>query len=101
MGEEWGCRQPFLYFCDYEGELGAAVRDGRRGEFARFAAFQDPAARERIPAPLAGGTFRQSVLRREERDEAWLAYYRELLALRAREIATRDFGPGRYRMLAE
>ncbi len=101
MGEEWGCRQPFLYFCDYEGELGAAVRDGRRGEFARFAAFQDPAARERIPDPLAEGTFRQSVLRWEERDEAWLAYYRELLALRAREIATRDFGPGRYRMLAE
>jgi len=101
MGEEWGCRQPFLYFCDYEGELGEAVRNGRRGEFARFAAFQDPAARERIPDPLAEGTFRQSVLRWEERDEAWLAYYRELLALRAREIATRDFGPGRYRMLAE
>ena len=101
MGEEWGCRQPFLYFCDYEGELGEAVRNGRRGEFARFAAFQDPAARERIPDPLAESTFRQSVLRWEERDEAWLAYYRELLALRAREIATRDFGPGRYRMLAE
>jgi malto-oligosyltrehalose trehalohydrolase len=101
MGEEWGCRQPFLYFCDYEGELGAAVRDGRRGEFARFAAFQDPAARERIPDPLAESTFRQSVLRWEEQDPAWLAYYRELLALRAREIATRDFGPGRHRMLAE
>jgi len=21
MGEEWGCRQPFLYFCDFEGGL--------------------------------------------------------------------------------
>ena len=22
MGEEWGCHQPFLFFCDFEGELG-------------------------------------------------------------------------------
>ena len=34
MGEEWGCQQPFLFFCDFEGELGEAVRKGRREEFA-------------------------------------------------------------------
>jgi maltooligosyltrehalose trehalohydrolase len=31
----------------------------------------------------------------------WLAHYRQLLELRRAEIAPRNFGPGRYRMLDE
>ena len=30
MGDEWGSQQPFPFFCDFEGELGNAVRRGRR-----------------------------------------------------------------------
>ena len=106
MGEEWGCRQPFLFFCDFEGELGEAVREGRRGEFARFAAFHDPAfsdpnTRSRIPDPLAEATFAQCVLRWREQDKSWLALYKELLALRQRRIVPLECGPGRYRMLGE
>jgi len=101
MGEEWGCRQPFLFFCDFAGELGEAVRNGRREEFARFAAFRDPQARDRIPDPLAEETFRQCVLRWREQDKSWLALYKELLALRQRRIVPLRCGPGRYRMLAE
>ena len=101
MGEEWGCRQPFLFFCDFEGELGEAIRNGRREEFARFAAFRDPAVRERIPDPLAESTFRQCVLDWGKRDAAWLEHYKELLQLRQRAIAPRSFGPGKYRMLGE
>jgi malto-oligosyltrehalose trehalohydrolase len=101
MGEEWGCRQPFLFFCDFEGELGQAVRKGRREEFARFAAFQDPAVRERIPDPLAEATFRQCVLRWDEMDRDWLAFYRNLLSVRRKEIFPRKAKPGRYEMLAE
>jgi maltooligosyltrehalose trehalohydrolase len=101
MGEEWGCRQPFLFFCDFEGELGEAVRKGRREEFARFAAFRDPAERSRIPDPLTERTFRQCVLDWAKRDPGWLAHYKELLRLRQRAIAPRKFGPGRYRMLGE
>ena len=100
MGEEWGCRQPFLFFCDFEGELGEAVRKGRRGEFARFAAFRDPKARSRIPDPTAEETFKRCVLRWREQDRSWLALYRELLALRQRRIVPLRCGPGRYRMLA-
>ncbi|KGM30195.1 malto-oligosyltrehalose trehalohydrolase, partial [Inquilinus limosus] len=37
MGEEWGSRQPFPFFCDFEGELADTVRRGRREEFAAFA----------------------------------------------------------------
>ena len=101
MGEEWGCRQPFLFFCDFSGELGAAVRDGRREEFKRFAAFQDPAMREKIPDPLAESTFRASVLDWSKADESWRAHCRELLAVRRREIVPLSLGPGRYEMLGE
>jgi 1,4-alpha-glucan branching enzyme len=96
MGEEWGCTQPFLFFCDFEGELGEAVRKGRREEFARFAAF-----RGQIPDPLAEDTFKRCVLDWKARDPGWLAHYKKLLQLRARAIAPRRFGPGAYRMLGE
>jgi maltooligosyltrehalose trehalohydrolase len=96
MGEEWGCRQAFLFFCDFEGELGEAVRKGRREEFKRFAGFSDA-----IPDPLAESTFRQCVLDWSKRDASWLSHYKKLLQLRARAIAPRRFGPGKYRMLGE
>jgi maltooligosyltrehalose trehalohydrolase len=101
MGEEWGCRQPFLFFCDFDGELGEAVRKGRREEFARFAAFRDPAARERIPDPLAESTFRQSVLRWNEMDSPCLKFHKDLLETRRREISVLEAKPGRYEMLGE
>lgn len=93
MGEEWGASTPFLFFCDFEPDLARAVTQGRRGEFASFAAFADERARERIPDPSAAQTFERSRLRWEERatapHAAWLAFYRNLLALRRREIVPR------------
>src|SRR4029453_17479414 len=86
MGEEWGATQPFPFFCDFAGELAEAVRAGRRREFAKFPAFSDPAARERIPDPNAPGTFAQAVLDWSAADRAphreRLARYEALLALR-------------------
>ena len=96
MGEEWGCQQPFLFFCDFEGERGEAVRKGRREEFSRFASFK-----KSIPDPLAESTFRQCVLDWTRRDAGWLSHYKKLLQLRARAIAPRRFGPGTYRLLGE
>ena len=105
MGEEWGCHQPFLFFCDFEGDLGDAVRKGRREEFARFAAFADAKARARIPDPLAEQTFKRSVLRwkdaRSAPGKSLIDHYRKLLEVRRNEIATREFSPGKYRMLGE
>jgi maltooligosyltrehalose trehalohydrolase len=57
MGEEWGAPQPFYYFCDYQGELADAVREGRRREFSKFSFFADPGVRDRIPDPNAEATF--------------------------------------------
>ncbi|HEY4439701.1 MAG TPA: malto-oligosyltrehalose trehalohydrolase, partial [Candidatus Elarobacter sp.] len=69
MGEEWGASTPFLFFSDFGGELGAAVTEGRRREFAAWPAFADPATRERIPDPQDPATMRASVLRWDERDD--------------------------------
>jgi malto-oligosyltrehalose trehalohydrolase len=93
MGEEWGTRTPFQFFCDFRGDLAAAVRDGRRREFARFPEFQDPATRDRIPDPNSPATYERSRLdwRELDRDAArrWLERARSLLATRAREIVPR------------
>ena len=59
MGEEWGARQPFLFFCDFHGELAAAVRDGRRREFARFPEFADERGARAHPRPQRGGDLRR------------------------------------------
>lgn len=96
MGEEWGASTPFQFFCDFEPELARAVTEGRRNEFKSFAAFSDPAQRDRIPDPSAPETFENSKLRWEEREraphDAWLDYYGRLLALRRIEIAPRIAG---------
>ncbi|WP_316975820.1 malto-oligosyltrehalose trehalohydrolase [Shumkonia mesophila] len=103
MGQEWGAAQPFLFFCDLGDALKAAVRDGRRREFADFPAFRDEAARERIPDPTAEETFRRSVLVRPAADDAaalgWLDLHRQLLSLRRYEIAHRLAGAAAGRVL--
>ena len=90
MGEEWGAETPFLFFTDHHGELAELVRQGRRREFAKFAAFADPQRRERIPDPNAPATFEASraILpdASDHKHASWLALYRELLAIRARDI---------------
>src|SRR5271165_527635 len=92
MGEECGAETPFLFFCDFEKELGAAVTAGRRNEFAHFARFSDPVERERIPDPNAASTFAASRLDwsilSESRHREWLSFYRDLLELRCRHIVS-------------
>ena len=82
MGEEWGAMQPFLFFCDFDGELAEAVRKGRRQEFSRFPEFADPQQVAKIPDPLAESTFLASKLDWSRIDPKHLAYYRELLKIR-------------------
>jgi maltooligosyltrehalose trehalohydrolase len=96
MGEEWASTQPFAFFCDFEPALADSVREGRRREFAHFPEFGDEAAREKIPDPTALSTFAMSQLDwgelRTEPHSRWLARYRGLLAIRAREIVPRLAG---------
>jgi maltooligosyltrehalose trehalohydrolase len=93
MGEEFGADTPFLFFCDFEKNLATAVTEGRRNEFARFARFNDPARRERIPDPSAETTFEASRLNWAEVEQPghaeWLRFYRHLLKLRCQHIVPR------------
>ncbi len=86
MGEEWGATEPFLFFCDFTGELAAAVRDGRRREFERFPEFAIPESVARIPDPLAEETFLASKLDWSKLDPERLACYREALAARRKYV---------------
>lgn len=96
MGQEWGTRRPFPFFCDFGADLRRAVVEGRRREFARFSEFQDPARRERIPDPTAAATFASAVLDwaepQTEEGRRILALHRELLCLRHREVMPRIKG---------
>ncbi|WP_371136862.1 malto-oligosyltrehalose trehalohydrolase [Falsiroseomonas sp.] len=107
MGEEWAAAQPFPFFCDFGPDLADAVREGRRAEFARFPEFADPVTRERIPDPLAEGTFASAKLGWEDMakpDHAeTLAWHRAILAVRHAEIIPRLPGirrGGSWRVLA-
>jgi maltooligosyltrehalose trehalohydrolase len=86
MGEEWGAAQPFLFFCDYHGELAEAVRKGRREEFSRFPEFADPEYVAKILDPSAETTFLASKLDWSRADTHHLAYYQELLKTRREHV---------------
>ena len=87
MGQEWASSSPFLFFSDHAGELGEAVRRGRREELKTFAAFADQATRDRIPDPQSSRTFERSKLLWSERTEPSHrrvhSLYRAMLKLRS------------------
>ncbi|HEY3790988.1 MAG TPA: malto-oligosyltrehalose trehalohydrolase [Bradyrhizobium sp.] len=92
MGEEWGSKAPFPFFCDFRGDLAKAVREGRRREFAgAYAKYGDE-----IPDPLELSTMQSAVLDWSSRDQApgreRLALVQKLLAIRHREIIPRLAG---------
>ncbi|MFL6827143.1 MAG: DUF3459 domain-containing protein, partial [Bradyrhizobium sp.] len=94
MGEEWGSKAPFPFFCGFEGELAEAVRKGRRQEYAwAYAKYG-----EEVPDPLAASTFESAVLDWESLNQdaarKRLELVRELLGLRRREIIPRLAGTG-------
>jgi maltooligosyltrehalose trehalohydrolase len=89
-GEEWGASTPFLYFSGHEDlELGRAVSEGRKREFAAFG--WDPGD---IPDPQARETFDRSKLDWSELDRephrSLLQWHRDLIRLRAQMPELRD-----------
>jgi maltooligosyltrehalose trehalohydrolase len=81
MGEEYGELAPFQYFISHsDANLIAAVRKGRKEEFARFGRHGE------VPDPQAEETFRRSrlnwSLRKEGTHQILVAFYAALLRLR-------------------
>jgi len=92
MGEEWGSKAPFPFFCGFQGELADAVRKGRRREYAwAYDTYGDE-----VPDPLDPATFQSAVLDWDAilktPGQARLALVRELLAIRRRDIVPRLTG---------
>lgn len=88
MGEEWGSKAPFPFFCDFHGDLATAVRKGRRQEYAwAYAKYGDE-----VPDPLDPATPQSAVLnwgQRSAEEDARLALVSKLLAVRRKEITPR------------
>ena len=86
MGEEWGAREPFPFFCDFKGDLADAVRNGRKREFAEAYAKHG----DEIPDPLAERTRDLAVLDWAAREKPTharrLELTRSLLVARHRHI---------------
>jgi maltooligosyltrehalose trehalohydrolase len=84
MGEEWGARTPWQFFSAHEGDLGEAVRNGRRAEFATHGW-----ATEDVPDPQDPATFENSTLDWSEpagdRGAGLLDWHRRLIRLRRTE----------------
>jgi maltooligosyltrehalose trehalohydrolase len=92
MGEEWGSKAPFPFFCGFQGELAEAVRKGRRQEYGwAYAKYGDE-----VPDPLDPATFQSAILDWDScatpTGLARLERVRQLLAIRRREIAPRLSG---------
>ncbi len=87
MGEEFGARTPWPFFSDHAGELGEAVRQGRRAEFSRHG-WQA----QEVPDPQSPDTFASAKLDWDGQDSELLAYYRSLIVLRR---SSADLSDGR------
>jgi maltooligosyltrehalose trehalohydrolase len=92
MGEEWGDRTPFPFFCDFKGDLAHAVRAGRAKEFAgAYAKYGDE-----IPDPLDRSTFQSAIPDWAARDSTpgqdRLKLVRELISIRRLKIVPRLAG---------
>ncbi len=92
MGEEWGSKAPFPFFCDFQGDLANAVRNGRHKEYAwAYAEYGDE-----VPDPLDPATFQSAVLDWQSRNrvagQKRLALVQNLLTIRRREITPRLAG---------
>ncbi len=90
MGEEWGASTPFPFFCDYHGQLAAAVKKGRFAQLTKL----DPAPSEdemkRAPDPQAESTWRSAQLDWRELDQpshaTWFDWYKRILAVRRQAV---------------
>ena len=101
MGEEFAAATPFLFFCDFEPELAAAVTRGRREEFNR----SKPQRRATVgmPFPTRPRQRRSSAASstgcrsKREPHAGWLAFYRRAARAAAQgdRAADRRYRSGR------
>jgi 1,4-alpha-glucan branching enzyme len=85
MGDEFRAPSLFPFFCDFGGELGRAVEEGRRREFAEFGAAADSMPLATSPAARAAAVLDWHAAGAEPhasalaRTRAWLKIRRDVL----------------------
>ncbi len=93
FGEEFGSAAPFLYFADWQGELRAAVREGRKREFGHAARGADGREID-LPDPCSAETFDASRPDEKERESQeggrWQEMVTAALTVRKKHIAPRQ-----------
>lgn len=86
MGEEFGERNPFLFFADFEGALADVTRQGRKGEAEKFGGLPAGRTADDLPDPNETDTFARSKLdwshAASPEGRRRIAFLRELIALR-------------------
>jgi 1,4-alpha-glucan branching enzyme/maltooligosyltrehalose trehalohydrolase len=95
MGEEWGSKTPFPYFCDLDEQLNEMVRKGRREELSRLPGFDA----DDLLDPTAPSTFEMAKLAWRSLSDPTcvevLDYYTMLLKIRRETILPVLYGAGR------
>ena len=98
MGEEYGETRPFLFFADFEGELAAAARRGRREQAEKFGGYPEGKTGEDLLDPSDEEAFLSSKLDWARADSPdgreRIALLRQLAALRQAHIVPLLKAPG-------
>lgn len=96
MGQEWGCRQPFAFFCDFEAHLSKRVNQARRRGFTTMPGFETAKSRRAVADSAALSSLQMSILDwhigDNQASQDWLRFHRDLLSLRRQEIIPRLSG---------
>ncbi|MBF0136964.1 MAG: DUF3459 domain-containing protein [Magnetococcales bacterium] len=93
MGQEWGCSQPFPFFCDLHADLHPSIVEGRQREFRHYYRFHN--LKELPPLPHPGYPQTMAMARMDWRainnqnGPYWLTLHQKLLAVRHKEIIPR------------
>ncbi|HEY2805223.1 MAG TPA: malto-oligosyltrehalose trehalohydrolase [Gemmatimonadales bacterium] len=84
QGQEYGARQPFLFFADHEGDLRNAVRKGRLEFLTQFSSLAGADVQRRLADPCDPATFERCKLDPSERrrDGPIVSLHTDLLRLR-------------------
>ena len=84
QGQEFAASAPFLYFADFDAELNASIRAGRRTFLSQFPSVESAARHGFLDDPAAPATFERCRLDLRERESHAAAYalHADLLGIR-------------------
>ncbi len=98
QGQEFGATAPFVYFCDVDEELRAAIRKGRFEFLAQFPSMAGKEAQRRLPEPSDPRIFAECKLDFKERqlNKEHYDLHKDLLKLRRRDARFSEQKRGAY-----